>query len=155
MRTTLLLSAFATLAAGCAEDPGPRAAQGAVASFQQALHDRDEAACRQLLTRDSAAALADMPWDRVASQQPLQVLAARREQNAIFVQVADPNAGGRVSDFVVVREYGRMVIDLVATAGLHAEVREATGARDVVEPRELTPADHDRIRAYELAQPPR
>jgi hypothetical protein len=56
---------------------------------------------------------------------------------------------------VVVREYGKLVVDLVATAGRHAEVVEAAGSTEELLPRELTPADLDRIRLHELAQPPR
>jgi hypothetical protein len=47
------------------------------------------------------------------------------------------------------------VVDLVATAGLHTEVVEGAASREQLAPRELTPADHDRIRRYQLAQPPR
>ena len=53
------------------------------------------------------------------------------------------------------REHGRLVVDLVASAGLTARVVEADGSPEVLEPRELTPADWDRIRRYELTQPPR
>ena len=136
-------------------DPGPAQAAAAFADFQQALHRQDEAACRQLLTIESAAALAEMPWQRVREQQPLEVLGAEGGGNRFYVDIADPNAGGKRSQFVVVREYGHLVVDLVASAGLHTEVLEATADRDEYEARELTPADFDRIRAHELAQPPR
>jgi hypothetical protein len=137
------------------EDRDPPAAAAAFAAFQAALHRQDEAACRELLTIESAAALAEMPWQRVREQQPLEVLGAERSGNRFHVAIADPNAGGRRSQFVVVREYGRLVVDLVASAGMHAEVVEASTGKDEFEPRELTPADFDRIRLHELAQPPK
>lgn len=143
------------LSACSGADPGPAAAATAFAAFQQALHRQDESACRQLLTMESAAALAEMPWQRVREQQPLEVLGAEGSGNRFYVDIADPNTGGKRSQFVVVREYGRLVVDLVASAGLHSEVLEASADRDEYEARELTPADFDRIREHELSQPPR
>ena len=143
------------LVPACSDDPGPGAARAVFGSFQDALHRRDESACRALLTHESAAALAEMPWDRIKSQQPLQVQGARRQGHEFRVAVADPNAGGIAGEFVVVRENGHLVVDLVASAGLTAEVVEAAGAKNEFVPRELTPADLDRIRLHELAQPKR
>lgn len=145
---------LATLAA-CAGDHEPAAARSVFGAFQEALQRRDAEACRALLTRESAAALAELPWDRLQSQRPLQVKGARREGQAFRVEVVDPNQDSSPGEFVVVREYGRLVVDLVASAGLTAEVVEAAGSKEQLAPRELTPADLDRIRLHELAQPPR
>ncbi|MBL8754334.1 MAG: hypothetical protein JNK15_13615 [Planctomycetes bacterium] len=155
MRTVLPMACAILVLAGCGHDPGPGNAHAAFASFQQALRQKDEAACRALLTQESAAVLADMPWDRVASQPALEVLGARTEGHEYRVQVADPAAGGKQAEFVVVREHGKLVVDLVASAALTAEIREASGSKEELAPRELTPADHDRIRQWELAQPRR
>lgn len=152
--TWSLVVAFVGLGA-CGTDAGPAAARAVFGSFQQALQRGDESACRALLTRESGAALADLPWDRLAQQRPLEVRGARPDGYGFRVEVADPNAGGAAGEFVVVREHGRLVVDLVASAGLTAEVVEAAGSREVLEPRELTPADLDRIRQHELATPPR
>jgi len=138
----------------CGEDPGPAEARAVFGSFQQALQRRDASACRALLTRESGAALAELPWDRLATQQPLQVRGARRHGHEFRVEIADPNAGGATGEFVVVREYGKLVVDLVASAGLTAEFVEAAASKDIVAPRELTAQDLDRIRLHELAQPP-
>jgi hypothetical protein len=154
MRGTSLLWLLLALP-GCAEDRGPADARAAFGSFQEALQRGDESACRRLLTRESAQALAEMPWEHVRSQRPLEVRGARREGTAFRVEITDPNTGGRAGEFVVVREYGNLVVDLVATAGLTARTVEASGSRQTFEPRELTPADHDRIRLHELSQPPR
>jgi hypothetical protein len=143
------------LGVACAGEPDTAAAGRTLAAFQAALQRGDQQACRELLTRESQAAVAELPWRELQQRQPLVVLGAERSAGEFLVQVADPNAGGRRSEFVVVREYGRLVVDLVATAGRHTEVVEAAGAPEQFEPRELTPADLDRIRQYELAQPPR
>ncbi|MBL9077513.1 MAG: hypothetical protein JNL08_08420 [Planctomycetes bacterium] len=156
MRSRLLATfAFAVLAGACGGDPDLAAAADTLAQFQAALLRGDEAACRTLLTRESAAAVAELPWQQLRTRQPLVVLGTERGAGEFLVQVADPNEGGRRSEFVVVREHGRFCVDLVATAGRHGEVVEASGTTEQFEPRELTPADHDRIRQYELAQPPR
>ncbi len=150
--------AVATLTACGAERDPALAAAIAFTQFQTALQRGDEAGCRHLLTQRSATALAELPWQQIRNRQPLTVLGASGEGAEFRVHVADPNDEGRQSDFVVVREYGRLVVDLVATAGLHAvavEPREASAAREEFAPRELTPADIDRIRRYELSQPPK
>ena len=69
------------------------------------------------------------------------------------VTARDPGQGDAVGRWVVVRENGRFVVDLVATAALHAQPGAVTGPGQL-EPRELTPQDWDRIHARELATPP-
>ena len=153
----LMLILLATLA-GCSEDRGPTEAMTAFAAFQTALQQRNPGACRELLTTESQAVLADIPWDAVAEKQPLHVLRATRpnhDEHVFRVHVEDPNNEGAPAQFVVVREYGRLVVDLVASAGLTARVVEASGSKEQFEPAQLTPKDHERIRQYELSQPPR
>lgn len=142
---------------GCANEGEYKEAVATFARFQAALQRHDADGCREVITTESAAALGEIPWDRISKRQPLEVLSATGEQGqfTVRVRVADPNEGGRVSDYIVVREWGRYVVDLVATAGLHTEVVEGAASREQLAPRELTPADHDRIRRYQLAQPPR
>jgi len=138
----------------CAPDAEPAAAAAVFTAFQDALHRADEEGCRRLLTVESAQALADMPWQSIRARQLLGVLGAHREGNEFRVAVTDPNADGKAGEFVVVCEHGKLVVDLVASAGLTAEVVEAAHAEDRFEPRALTPADFDRIRQHELATPP-
>lgn len=149
---TILLPLLAT---ACGDRRDAAAAQQAFVSFQAALQRGDRSACRDLLTRESQPALAELPWQRLREQRPLVVLGTERSAGEFLVRVRDPNDGDRCSEFVVVREYGRLVVDLVASAGRHAEVVEAAGAPEQFVPRELTPADFDRIRLRELARPPR
>jgi len=143
------------LAAACGEDRDLAPARAAFVAFEQALRAGDENACRALLTRDSAVALAEIPWAAVRAKQPLAVIGARRVGGEFRVDVRDPNAGGAAGEYVIVREYGRMVVDLIATAALTAEVRENPDSADVLEPWPLTPAELDRIRLHELATPPK
>ena len=149
--------ALAMVVPACANDVDHAEAVAAFTRFQSALLRHDVEGCRTAITRESAAALGEMPWDRIAARRPLEVVDATCEQGQFTVRlrVADPNEGGRVSEFLVVREWGRYVVDLVATAGLHTEVVEGSVAREELAPREFTPADLDRIRQYQLAQPPR
>ena len=155
MRSPWFVAALAMVVPGCANDTDHAEAVGAFTRFQSALQRKDPEGCRKVITTESAAALGEMPWDRIQKRQPLEVLSATREQSEFRVRVADPNEGGRVSEFVVVREWGRYVVDLVATAGLHTEVVEGVASKEQFVPREMTPADFDRIRRYQLAQPPR
>lgn len=143
------------LAAACGADGDVAAARAAFVAFEQSLRAGDEGACRALLTRDSAVALAEIPWNAVKAKQPLVVLGARRVGSDFRVDVRDPNANGANGEYVVVREYGRLVVDLVASAALTAELRENPDSADVLEPRPLTPEELDRIRLHELATPPK
>ncbi|MFN6147893.1 MAG: hypothetical protein ACK5AL_16165 [Planctomycetota bacterium] len=143
------------LATACAGDDASEQARAVFVAFEQALRAGDEATCRTLLTRESAVALDEIPWSAIASKQPLQVVGARQLASEFRVDVRDPNLGDTPGQYVVVREHGRFVVDLVATAALTAEIHEDPNSEDVFEPVPLTPADHDRIRARELAMPPR
>ncbi len=145
-----------TLAIGCSAcstDTGPAQAAAAFAAFQTALQSGDETACRRLVTSESAPALDAIDWRAVRQRQPLRVLGSERGAGDFRVKVADPNDNERAAEFVVVREYGRYVVDLVATAGLHTEVVEAAGGREEFVPQQLTPRDLERIRQYELSRP--
>lgn len=143
------------LASACSRTSDAAAAERTFLAFQSALQRGDERTCRELLTRESQQAVAALPWHQLHERPPLEVLGTERSAGEFLVTVRDPGDGGRRSEFVVVREYGKLVVDLVATAGRHTEVVEAAGATEQFAPRELTPADFDRIRRHELAQPPR
>lgn len=154
-QATLLTSLL--LLAGCARDTGPDEAMQAFAAFQHALQQRDAGGCRELLTRESRPVVDELPWDAIGARAPLEVVgAARARGNApeFYVDVLDPNEADAPGRYVVVREHGRLVVDLVASAGLTARAVEASSGDEQFEPAQLTPADFDRIRAYELSQPP-
>ena len=147
------LLAAALGCSGCSGDAEPTRAAAAFSSFQAALQRGDEAACRALVTGESAKALGAIDWRAVGKRKPLEVLGSERGAGDFRVKVADPNDGGRTAEFVVVREYGRYVVDLVATAGMHTEVIEAADSREEFVPQELSPRDLERIRQYELSRP--
>jgi hypothetical protein len=152
--TLLLLAAFA----GCSHDGDSQNASAAFTAFQTALQQKDREACRKLLTVESQPALDSMPWNAIAKSKPLKVLGATRQNrySQLFrIDVADPNNDDARGQFIVVREYGQMVVDLVASAGLTAKVVATSGSKEQFEPVPLSPQDHDRIREYELSQPPR
>jgi len=156
MRTpSWLLVVVATFAAACHGDDSKSQAASTFTAFQAALLRGDAAACRDLLTRESLPAVAELQWQEVQRRKPLVVLEVVPTSWDFRVHVADPNDGNRESEIVVVREYGRFVVDLVATAGMHTRIVEATGSRQEFEQGELTPADVDRMRKYQLSQPPR
>ncbi len=156
MRIRLAAALFAaTSFTACSSDQEPARAAELFATFQSALQRGDREACRELLTAASVPALDELPWALIRERKPLAVLGAERGAGDFRIRVKDPNDGGHESQFIVVREYGRLVVDLVATAGLHTEVIEAADAREELAPRQLTDADYARIRQHQLAQPPR
>lgn len=151
MRRTSLAMALVLLGSACGDDPTP-AALATFEHFQDALFARDAAAARRLVTDESAAVVDAMPWDRVAKAERLVAVEATDERGCYHVAVRDPNRGGAPGTYVVVRENGRLVVDLVATAALCAEPG-ATAATPQLQPRELDFADQDAIRRYQLANP--
>ncbi|MFK7739702.1 MAG: hypothetical protein AB8H80_05210 [Planctomycetota bacterium] len=161
MRTQALPALLAALSfsACSSEDRAPELACDAFSSFQRALLEGQRSMCRDLLTVESQQALENIPWQTVGQRKPLAVLGAERgggNAHTFYVDVVDPNEDDAPGRYVVVREHGKMVVDLVATAGLTAkfvQASEASASREEFVPRELTPADFDRIRAHELAQP--
>lgn len=155
-RTLILL--ISTGLASCSADNGQEEAMRTFSSFQAALQASDRENCRQLLTVDSQEALTDMPWEAIAAKQPLEVVSAERphhDQPLYRVNVRDPNNGNSAGQFIVVREYGQMVVDLIASAGLTAKVVEVSGSRQQFEPKRLSPKDQERARLHQLSQPPR
>ena len=152
---TLLGIALSCSLAACGADADTLAAARVFETFQRAVQRGDAAACRPLLTEESGEALQAMPWGEIEQKRPLVVLGAERWPEGFRVRGQDPNEGGRAAPVVVVREHGRRVVDLVATAGLYTEVTEAASARETTVPRELTDAFVVGGRQFELTQPPR
>lgn len=125
----------------------------AFAAFQDALFAADKTKLRALVTEESAVAIDAMSFDAVRSQQRLVATRAEDLRGRWLVQAKDPNHGNAPADFLITRENGHYVVDLLATAQLHATENVTAAPRTFV-PRELTPADHDEIRRRELAMPP-
>ncbi|MBK8100005.1 MAG: hypothetical protein IPK26_23115 [Planctomycetes bacterium] len=156
MKSVAMLASVGILCSGCGGNADARArldaAVAAFTSFQQALRDGDAERCRNLLTDESQPVVLEMDWTAMRSKPPIAVHAAEAAGSAIYVRGEDP-ADGRTATFVVVKERGRFVVDLVATAAFYA--RETGPAKYGLEPAPLTPRDHDRLRQKQLAEPPR
>ncbi len=153
MHTRFRLAIGLSLAAGCSGPDRTAAALGTFERFQDALFAADAAAVRALVTEESAAVVDAMPWDRVAARRRLVAVEATDQQGCYHVAVRDPNSDNAAGTYVVTRENGRMVVDLLATADLCARTTDAIVGSQL-EPRPLTPADFDAIHARELATPP-
>lgn len=138
---------------GCGSEvsAAERHALAAFESFQRALLAGDADQVRCLVTAESRLIVRELPWQRIRHQEPLVALSARDARGSYHVAVVDPNARGARGTYVVVREHGRYVVDLLASAAFAAR---AVGEHNeqVLEPRGLTPADHDRIRQHALEQ---
>ena len=156
MKSVAMLASVGILCGGCGGDTDARArldaAVATFTSFQQALRSGDAERCRSLLTAESQPVVAEMDWAAMRARPPIAVHTAEAAGPAIYVRGEDP-AAGQPATFVVVKERGRFVIDLVATAAFYA--RESGPVQYDMEPAQLTPRDHDRLRQRQLAEPPR
>lgn len=115
-------------------------------AFQRALQTGDAAATGRLLTTESQPVLAEMPWGQVRSKLALVPLGVERHDYEFWIRVRDPNDGGAESVFVVAREQGRLLVDLVATAGHHVKWGR-TNTQLQFDDRALTPPELEMIRA--------
>ncbi len=152
LATALGITALACLlvTVSCDRDKNEvRPALKAFASFQTALFRGDQAALRQLVTRQSRPAVAQLPLGTMADKSPLLVLGAKRSDYRVHVEVSDPNEGGSRSWFVVAKEDGRWVLDLVETAGLN-HISVESGDLEL-KPRQLSPAEIERIRSMDAS----
>ncbi|MEY4674449.1 MAG: hypothetical protein RL148_2233 [Planctomycetota bacterium] len=150
---TALAIGTLVLLASCTDD---RSAQSKLAAstfsrFQKALQLGNRELVRTMLTSESTPVLDGIDWAAVAKQPPLDVRGARFVDNEFWVEVHDPETPDSVSRFVLVRENGRMVVDLVASAAHHATLVPSN--RPMVEPRELTPEDLERAANIQQTSP--
>lgn len=152
-RSTVLLLILPWLC-GCGSETAAATAASVLVEFQDALLAGDADRCGRLVTSQSRPALAAIPWAAMRNRKPLVIGEVEVHDGRFHVHVQDPNDSDREGEFLVVREYGQLKVDLVATAGLTAEEVPGTGHEEFV-PRELSPRDIDRIRQVELASPPR
>ena len=154
-RTSVAIGVLSLLAAACGKPAAEGHALAAFGAFQSALFAGDVTALRAAVTEESAPAVENLPFAAIRQRQPLVANEAVDLRGSWLIRATDPNQGNAPADYFVTRERGRFVVDLIATAQLHATERAATsdGPRTFV-PRELTPEDHDEIRRRELATPP-
>lgn len=154
MRTPTLLAIGAlALAPGCGDGAAAATAtaQTTFERFQDALFARDEAALVRLVTDESRPAVDALTHADLTTRKRLVAVDTTDMRGSFFVHVRDPNDGDASGTYVVVRENGRFVVDLVATAATSA-VPTGRGTREF-EMRDLTPADHDELRRRQLETP--
>lgn len=128
--------------AACAGEGEPEAAaRAAFESFQDALFRGDRGMLAKTLGKASLAALDQIPLERSEGKLRLVVTGVRAFPPEYEVQIRDPNERDQPGTFVVVREDGRYVVDLVATAGFH-RVLDANAKRSFrIEPRVMDAAE--------------
>ena len=151
---TSLAIGLAALFAGCGKPANDDRALAAFEAFQSALFLGDSKAVRACVTEESAPAVDGMPFDAIRARKPLVAIDAIDLRGRWLIRATDPNQGNAPADYLVTRERGRFVVDLIATAQLHATEKAGPSGPRTFTPRELTPADHDEIRRRELAMPP-
>ena len=156
--TALAIGALALLAS-CSDDRSAEAklAASTFSRFQKALQVGNRELLRTMLTNESTPVLDGIDWKQVAKQPLLDIRGARFVANEFWVEVNDPATPDEVSRFGLVRENGRMVVDLVASASHHA--RLVPSDRPMIEPRPLTPEELEQAaniqQTMPLAEPPR
>ena len=111
---------LSTMLASCSEDPAFAAAKSSLAEFQRGLQQGDRALLRKSVTSRSREYVSKLP--RRASKVPLKVLAQKRENSRIYLDVVDesPDAPVQQGCFVIAKENGSWLVDLIATAGQSA-----------------------------------
>lgn len=113
MKRPLTLLLLLSCCAGDAREPDE--VRRLFLAFQDALMRADCEALRPLLTPESRRVLAELPLQRARGKQLLEVTGIRGQHSRYVVDVRDPNAGGSPGHFVIVREGGELLVDLVAT----------------------------------------
>jgi hypothetical protein len=112
-----------------------------------ALFAGDRNTIRKLLTSKSKQftdAVLSRPLD---GRQPLEVVGTSKVRNQLRVHVKDPNEHDQRTFFVLVKEDGRVLVDLVATTAYNSEHHRLPGPREIVRQKRLTPREIERIRA--------
>lgn len=150
MRAVALLLALGF--AACSGEDRCAAANAAFRSFQQAMRSGNREAMRNCVTLESAPAIDEIRDADIAKEPAWQVVRCEDRGTELRVH-ARPGAQGPASEFVVVREYGRFVLDLVTTAGLYSVAASNEPEANHFEPVPLSARDLDRIRQIELARP--
>lgn len=143
----LMLAVLAACSEGSAAD---KAAIAAFDRFQAAMFGRDATALRTMVTEESREVIAQLPLDRLDGQEPLVAIGCEPQGAEQWITVRDPNQGDHRSTFVIVRENGRLVVDLLATAAHQAEYTPHHGPQEV-EPRQLTAEERERVRRMDPA----
>lgn len=142
----VVVSSLASVACSGAE-AGTSSAVAAFEAFQDALFAKDLPRIRELVTAASRPAVPQLPLQRLAGRQRLQVVGAHRRDPFVILDLRDPSAPSRTRTYVVAREGGRWLVDLLETVGYEHEDKPVEGGGPHFEPRPLSPEEQARIRA--------
>ena len=148
-RIGLLFAPVVLLA--CSDDSRATEAEAAFNRFQTALFRGDRAIVRELLTRESRPVIQSLPWRELATKTPLEVLGVTETHGRFEIAVRDPNAAGRESLYVVVRENSRWRIDLLATTSHNHTYTWNKGPTTIVRPSVIEAGGIRRIGASEAS----
>jgi len=126
----LLLAAWS-----CAEDLSEPLA--VYQQFQKALLIEDRAALRKLVSESSRKYVESLPRPKPGSRP--RVVGARREHSRVYIDVEDDNPKAEIpcGTFVVVKEDGEWLVDLIQTAKQNLEQVPGPARRNRVIPTEV------------------
>ena len=133
---------------GCADDRATQAALATFDSFQDAVFARDASTARSLVTGESRQVIDAMPWAEVTSRDRLIPVDSIDQRGCYHIEVRDPNEDNALGYYVVVRERGKLVVDLVATASLAARPGPASTEPPQFELQELQAIDSHKIEEF-------
>lgn len=131
------LFAIALALTSCGENH-ESSALAAFDRFQTALFARDEDAVRNVLTRESRQIVPHLPWDRVATQQPLEALGCNVVNGRYWIEVRDPNQNDELATYVVVREDSHWRVDLIESTRFNHREIALPGPAMTLRPKALT-----------------
>src|SRR5690606_19881776 len=120
-------------------------------AFQDAVSSGDRAALYDLVTPESKRAVAHLPLERARGKQQVEVLDVERQHSTFLLRVADPNEAGRRTTYVMVRQAGSLVVDLLETTAYNSREKWLPGPPTRLVPAPLGPRELARIRAQEAA----
>lgn len=133
---------------GCADDRATQAAMATFDNFQDAVFARDASAARGLVTGESRQVIDAMPWTEVTSRDRLIPVESTDQRGCYHIEVRDPNDDNALGYYVVVRERGKLVVDLVATAALATRPGPASTEPPQFELQELQAIDSGQIEEF-------
>ena len=134
----------------CTDDQATEAAMATFDRFQDAVFARDASAARDLVTGESRQVIDAMPWVEVTSRDRLIPVESIDQRGCYHIAVRDPNDNHALGFYVVVRERGKLVVDLVASAALAARPGPASTGQPQFELQDLKAIDSDQIGQIQL-----
>lgn len=138
MRSCVPAFALTLLLPSSCADPALAAAEDSLHRFHRALAQGDRGATRDSVTRGSRPYVRALPKLADASE-PLRVVARRRENARVYLDVRDENPGAAVREgtYVVAKEHGEWRVDLILTAGANSHEEALPGPPTRIVPTDL------------------